>query len=331
MTSDDGVKHVGHVRLFMSVDLVGSTAFKGTYRPKAPKALRDAEPSHSKASPARPKLGPLGPAWANVFVQFYGFHQYFSRTYKGTELDASLRPRVVKAIGDELLLETQIRSHRDALKVVRHFAHAMTDYWKTNLKKHRLNLKGAAWIAGFPNTNHQVTLDAANGAQEDFIGPSIDTGFRISKFATPSKLMVTVDLALLMLHNEQCQLYCDGFESLKGVLDGRPYPVLWYPVVTEEDKLEDLSRRILGKDLPKQNDLKEYCTEFIKAAQQWLCIPYFHAHEDEFFNDVPEEHQKQYDLDSERDERNELEGNEPTTTDSFELPDVPLEPTEPIA
>jgi hypothetical protein len=68
----------------LSVDLVGSTAFKNSPR------------SESESR--------LGPAWANVFVQFYnGFPLLFERTLSGSSLPSEMRPKVVKALGDELL------------------------------------------------------------------------------------------------------------------------------------------------------------------------------------------------------------------------------------
>jgi hypothetical protein len=214
---------------------------------------------------------------------------------------------VVKALGDEILLQTEVQNHNDARRVVKFFALAMTEYKRKNLYSYNLLLKGTAWIAGFPNNNHKVTLADAKGL-DDFIGPSMDTGFRLGKFAKPSKLVVSVDLALLMLHgHDGCQLYCDGFDSLPGVLDGRPYPILWYPVVTEHDDLQKLALKVTNKDPPDRYDLEKYCAEFIKAAKgTWLCRPYFR--EDESFSEVPEDHLKRAD---EFDARNNAQGEDP--------------------
>lgn len=314
--------HSGEVRLFMSVDLVGSTAFKGSYK------RSDGTKESGLRAAAEP---PVGPAWANVFRNFYDFQRYFERKYQDKTLETRLHPKIVKAIGDELLLQVPIKNHNDARDVVSHFAHAMKDYRNINLKQHGLHLKGAAWIAGFPNTNHIVSIDAAKGLQEDFIGPSIDTGFRVSKFATPSKLAVTVDLALLLVHDGHFRLHCDGFESLKGVLGGRPYPILWHEVPADErtSRLNHLARTITGRPSAELNDIKEYCAKFIAEAQEdreWLCRPYFQEEDDEAFNIVPADHKAQYERDLQIDKRNEDEGTDPEAGARTEvpLPDVPI-------
>jgi hypothetical protein len=253
------------------VDLVGSTAFKNS-------------------SPRKESESRLGPAWANVFVQFYnGFPQLFERTLSSSSLASHLRPAVVKALGDELLLQAEVSSHSDARRVVQFFALAMREYKKKNLMSYSLLLKGTAWIAGFPNNNHRVTLASAKG-QDDYIGPSMDTGFRLAKHAKPSKLIVSVDLALLMLFgHEGCRLHCDGFETLQGVLDGRPYPIIWYPVETEDHELQRLALKVTSKEAADKDELEKYCREFIREAQgTWLCLPYFKS--DEAFDRIPEEH-----------------------------------------
>ncbi len=287
-----GARDEGKVRLYLSVDLVGSTAFKES---------------------AAPDGDGIGPAWANVFTEFYTFFpQFLERPYGGESLEESIRPKVVKAIGDELLLETEIQNHRDARKVVEFFALAMAAYKAKNLSNRPLRLKGTAWIAGFPINNHKAHVTGAKG--QDGIGPSIDAGFRLTKFATPSKLVVAVDLALLMLHGRgKCELYCDGFESLKGVLGGRPYPILWYPVVTEDDELEKLARTVMKQVPPPMDQLKSYCEEFIKAAKgTWLCKPYFK--DDHDFSVVPPEHSTKYQRADETDRLHSQDGEPETTT-----------------
>ncbi|MBV9858957.1 MAG: hypothetical protein JO038_02470, partial [Alphaproteobacteria bacterium] len=86
----------------------------------------------------------------------------------------------------------------------------------------------------FPSPNIEIEvpeLARSDGATHtDFIGPDIDLGFRISKFACPSAVTVSLDLAEVVLRAENRELL-DIFEvgraELKGVLYGRPYPALW--------------------------------------------------------------------------------------------------------
>jgi len=299
-----GSRDEGQIRVFLSVDLVGSTAFKNSLR------------SESESR--------LGPAWANVFVQFYnGFPLLFERTLSNSSLPAELRPKVVKALGDELLLQTEVHNHSEARRVVQFLALAMSEYKRKNLMSYNLLLKGTAWIAGFPNNNHKVTLAGEKG-QDDFIGPSMDTGFRLAKHAKPAKLIVSVDLALLMINgHEGCALYCDGFEPLSGVLDGRPYPILWYKVATEDHELQSLALKVTSRGPVDQGDLRSYCERFIKEAKgTWLCRPYFK--EDPEFETVPEEHLASYQRADEYDARNDAEGEDPSQV-NVETP-VPTPP-----
>jgi hypothetical protein len=248
------------VRLFISVDLVGSTAFKNK---------RESDTKTSKAP---------GPPWADVFYTFYsGFPKMFERQLDGKRLRAAIQPRLVKTIGDEVLLQTPIESSADAKDVVRFLAHALVSYKATNLSDAPLLLKGTAWIAGFPINNHRVQFEDEGGARggEDFIGPSIDTGFRIAKTAAPSRLVVSVDLALLLLSGDDAlDLYIDGAESLIGVLGGRPYPRIWYKVSGEHSALHDAELKLI-KHEPRKSELRTYCQEYIRSCgDTWLIVPY---------------------------------------------------------
>lgn len=270
MTGDDN-QESSCVRLFLSVDLVGSTAFKNT-----------SENSSGQRS---------GPPWANLFFAFYtGFPKIFGQGL-GEEIEPlreELRPALVKTIGDELLLQTRIRSSRDAVDVVRFFTKALAHYTKHNLASDKLLLKGTAWIAGFPINNCRVAFESR---PHDFIGPSMDTGFRISRHASPSKLVVAVDLALLLLSADRAldEMFFEGTETLRGVLGGRPYPIIWHKVDGEHTDLHSAELRLRNQKHDKEQ-LRAYCAEYINSCQRtWLIRPYFLGGEGKFSN-APEWH-----------------------------------------
>lgn len=257
------------IRLFLSVDLVGSTAFKQEADTK----------------------------WVGVFKEFYtGFPQFFNRKMRnGWELSKQLQPKLIKAIGDELFLQVTIANAKEALHVVRFFGKALSEYKEQNLDK-KLLLKGTAWIGGFPINNSRVALEDEDKKlfMEDYIGPSIDTGFRLCRFSTPIKLVVSVDLALLLLHetDEPISLHFDGAESLKGVLDGRPYPVIWHPVGGTAYDLHNLELEVRAQKTDRSS-LKRYCEKYLQIStdeRAWLFKPYFK--EDEHFNIKPPHHIK---------------------------------------
>ena len=73
-------------------------------------------------------------------------------------------------------------------------------------------------------------VSGAGQAHHDFIGLDIDLGFRITKFARPSVMVLSLDTleAVLGAANAgRAALYLMGREPLKGVLFGRPYPIVW--------------------------------------------------------------------------------------------------------
>jgi hypothetical protein len=242
----------------VSVDLVGSTAFKS----ERPTFGVDRDPRWRVH-------------WLDVFKSFYtGFPRMFERKLD-RELPEAIRPKLMKIIGDEVLLQTKIGGHRDAQQIVRFLAKALVEYKKTNLSDQPLLLKATCWIAVFPFSNHRVRFEGDHGV-EDFIGPAIDTGFRIATQASPSKLMVSVDLALLLLEGDEAlDLYFDGAEPLKGVLGARPYPILWYKVSGEDADLLDAELE-LRHPKPEKQKLRRYCEAFIAACDDtWLVRPYF--------------------------------------------------------
>lgn len=264
------------VRLFLSVDLVGSTAFKNRREDETKRTER------------------RGPPWADVFSSFYnGFPKMFERELDGQSLEADVRPRLVKPIGDELLLQAPIQRSRDARDIVRFTAKALVEYRKRNLSDCPLLIKGAAWIAGFPINNYRVMLEEWGGhaGGEDFIGPSMDTGFRLAhEAAAPEKLVVSVDLAVLLLASDTpLDLYFDGTITLKGVLSGRPYPIVWYKVAGLDTKLHDAELK-LRAHRPLKDELRRYCDEYLRSCQgTWLIRPYFE--DDPEFREKPAWHE----------------------------------------
>ncbi len=275
------------VVLFASVDLIGSTAYK------------------NRAS-ARTGNGARQQEWYNAFASFY-FAFYSSLNKKARSLENVHNDRkgfiFLKALGDELIFYQYIANHSEAVALVQVFRDALREF--NNELKDMLNLplgvKGAMWIAGFPINNAQIDtppphkIDADGLAKGiDFLGPSIDTGFRISKFADQRRLVVGVDLALLLTADEEqaegVTFYFDGLQQLKGILNDKPYPIIW--IACEEESDEE---RLIGIEKQKCNikQLHDYCQKYIgNSSSFWLIRPYFAQGSDPLFNDPPETHKR---------------------------------------
>lgn len=263
------------VRLFFSADLTGSTAFKNSH-----------EGDYDGEREA--------PAWAAVFSAFYTeFQQALEQHWAAQRPNGSdsQAPALVKAIGDEVLLSMTVESREESAAGVQAFILALREYDRRLRKDRRLSLgvKGTAWLAGFPINNHIARLD---DGKEDYIGPSIDTGFRISKFSNRYRCVLSVDLCHAVLSSPTpnwLKIRFEGEEPLKGVLRGRPYPVLWAEAKEEGDdpliKLTGIER----KEVPVA-EMKKYCKEFLDASPvSWLHRAYF-LEGDPGYGDPPPSH-----------------------------------------
>jgi len=227
------------LRLFLSVDLVGSTPFKqsrSAWRPEMLRFYRDFD-----------------------LILQNEFHS-FATNYAG----GMTAPEYWKSNGDELLYTCELTSLSHA--------HALMHVWIWALHRYqlqrgpnaeRLEAKSTAWVGLFPTPNSEVFFrrggvevgelarDAITAQSElrdewyanpttpsitrEFVGPSIDTGFRLTSWATPNQLVLSVDLAFLLTSGEPqgigpLTLRLSGKEKLKGVIDDQPYPTLWIPV-----------------------------------------------------------------------------------------------------
>lgn len=267
------------LRVFLSVDLVGSTAFKNS------------------------KPHSISPGWAYAFQQFF---EDFPRTLLSNysvipnELhQPESKLEVWKFSGDEILFQAEICSHKEALSHVWVFKSAIKSFDERWHGK-RLSLKATGWLAGFPVTNREVTLQLRAREDEvvlrDFIGPSIDLGFRLTRFSNKNRFVVSADLAILLLDAiggtsllHPCKLFYQGKEILKGVNSGLPYPIVWVHMRDGEPSPEEL---LLGVRYDVKHDiLKTFLYEFLDSSVESpsLRLPFIFGDSDPRYNQVPKE------------------------------------------
>ncbi|MCL2193087.1 MAG: hypothetical protein FWB78_06805 [Treponema sp.] len=106
----------------------------------------------------------------------------------------------------------------------------------------KLRVKAFAWVGGFPVRNIELRLRGQKSQYvKDFLGPSIDLGFRLAKFASEDKLVISPSLAYLIASEpgddkSHVPLCFGGMVELKGIKDQQP--LIWYPVnKTKENDL----------------------------------------------------------------------------------------------
>lgn len=251
MAPDGGVR--SKLRLFLSMDIAGSTAMKGEInyqaladRVKYTKRVLDAVqlPDHFD------RLVDAGlPAskeefdWATILsYTFNDFHTAFSSGLQGKVDAHELYPW--KALGDELVYSFNIRTRETLSKILCHFLSTLRSFDHKLGCGGKIRMKGTAWVAGFPIRNREIDLPMpsvsfAGGDGKpvefpypklDFLGPDMDVGFRLGKCSFPGMCVASLELVdVLGVHVSSMQIRAThvGWERLKGVWGDRPYPIFW--------------------------------------------------------------------------------------------------------
>jgi hypothetical protein len=260
------------IRLFLSVDLVGSTAFKQSRQ-----------------------------AWLPALLNFYrDFDQIIHAQYRAARQRSNAHiapPEFWKSNGDELLYTCDLNTRAQAVDAIHIWLAALSAY-RCDLATltEDLDVKSTAWIALFPAPNSEVFFrrgdahfrsDAGDDAillqaemrdqwyegksrrdiTRDFVGPSIDTGFRLSGWATPRRLILSADLAFLLtstyaVSDEPLPLHFSGAQKLRGVVDNQPYPMIWLPVGAGER--QDVHDEGIGRHLTDPTLLRSFCEAIIE-------------------------------------------------------------------
>lgn len=276
------------VRLFLSVDLTGSTAFK-----------------HKNENPLE---------WIKAFQKFYrDFPQKIGNNYASickemhyllqTEVESGL-PRLWKTIGDEIIFTCKITSLCHLSAAFKAFIKTLNEFGGDIKSKYPdLNTKGNAWVASFPTPNvslkplraseqqQENIQDALTGGNEstseemeqevdtnphlfDFLGKGIDAGFRISKNSEIERLTISPGLGILLLEASESKkitawdypIRLDELQSFKGVANGSPYPVLTIDTFRDDSQKEliEIQRKVTGSSKQEPKELMDYLTKYIK-------------------------------------------------------------------
>jgi hypothetical protein len=203
------------VRLFLSIDIAGSTQFK---------ANLSSRPGGSRG-------------WLATFETFFShFPLMLAGEMAMAFIDDLETPEVEvwKVLGDEMIFVVALERQNEIAPILRALLQTMRLFEERHFAHLPLRLKGAAWVAAFPHPNIEIEIPELSngeaGRHIDFIGPDLDLGFRIGKFSRPTSLVLSLDLVELLLAADNADtvaLTIVGKETLKGVAFGRPYPIIW--------------------------------------------------------------------------------------------------------
>ncbi|MBF0373096.1 MAG: hypothetical protein HQL39_06715 [Alphaproteobacteria bacterium] len=294
--ADARARQTYRLELFLSVDVSGSTSFKF---------------SNSLAgSESKSESG-----WLGIIGKFYQvFHLSFCNK---PCFENAARPHLWKALGDELVYRVAVEDKHVIAATVQAFVKTVWETRETvrSPSKEHLDLKGTAWVADFPARNAVIPLDGLlNGLRDpyqdtpissespsnDFIGPSMDAGFRIGKVASRRRMALSVELALILASAQSERrgytflFGYDGREELKGVLGGESYPLIWLDVEDDPkrrkaNRHESAMLRAPAEVAP--DTVLDFCKSYIDSSP-WMELPLLKAAGDTEFTKVPDSHRR---------------------------------------
>lgn len=279
------------LRLFLSVDISGSTAFK--YGSGRDGASDESAPFHSR------------PKWLVETIKFYsGFDNILKRrimaTFKGAEQEQLASPKVWKAVGDEIIYVVTVVSVEHVAYVVTAFLETLFEYRERLVGTYPLDVKAAGWLAAFPAAN--VTVDLSDFDEDvilnsksednadkrpinfDFLGAAIDCGFRVAKHSTPELMPLTLELAAVLAEASVRSKFSPSLlyrqrEGLRGVLRDRPYPVIYVDTERRQSRRLANAREalLLGKQQPQPEAIRDFVFAFMEDEE--LELPFFEGDE----------------------------------------------------
>ena len=207
--------------LYMSVDIADSTSFKGTAH-----GLDD------------------DPLWLEAFETFFKevplvLIGQIATAFATTDYLPNIT--VWKVIGDEIVFRAQARSAEEALLITEAFYRTVVIYDARFVERWPLRLRGCCWAARFPGRNIEIKIPEMAGiGYVDYLGPDVDLGFRLMSQGDRGQVIVSLNLAeaLAALPDRRgLQFHYVDRKVLKGIFDGRPYPLI---LVTLPDCMPEL-------------------------------------------------------------------------------------------
>ncbi len=203
-------EHPHDVAMFMSCDVVGSTAFKGS-------AGHDGWLEAFEALFRELPLVFIGEVAQAFFTE-----------------DDVPAAGVWKVMGDEVILLATPAGLREAALLASAFQRTVVEYDRRLAARWPLRIRGCCWAAEVGRRNRQIEIPEMFGGSNgrpylDFLGPDIDTGFRLSACCSAGEVIVSPNLAEALARSADgtdLRFRRTGERVLKGVCGGHPFPLV---------------------------------------------------------------------------------------------------------
>ena len=262
------------LRVFLSTDMVGATALKHEHQDDWPTAVTQFYGDLAKSLPEHAR------AWSEKVKRRDG-HQ-------------PRLPELWEVVGDELVFVVEAERLEDVLVAVLALRSTTAAYnvaAAASTTRSARPARGTAWSAGFPVANRVLSVPGAPGNRLQFVGPSIDAGFRLAKAARGRHdlILVSTNLAWLLVQAEK-MAYQDRAESelhwqyvgrleLRGVNHGRPVPGFALDTLCGNPTSEDALLRRERKPLDR-SDVERVAREHIEGPDGIQYLPFVFADPD---------------------------------------------------
>lgn len=133
------------------------------------------------------------------------------------------------------------------------------------MDSHGLTIKATVWVANISSTHeladnfyteYQIN---ENQIQPEYLGTDIDAGFRIAKYTSSNRVLISFELAAFffkdpLLRRNMNRIHFLGVRSLKGIWEGVPYPIFMY----HGDNKISFEESIVEGSIPPTDILQEY-------------------------------------------------------------------------
>lgn len=323
------------LRVFLSADLIGSTQFK-----------IDQAAGHEADKEA---------SWPNVTMLFYSLFQklFFENCSEWSNRDCAdsgeihngPNPKLWKVLGDELIFFKECWDPREVFSIIQVWRKTLIDFvrsWPYN----NLKVKSGAWLVGTPIRNWEIAFLRSKPTADDekllnnpvaynfhllkeyysdsenrkinidFVGPSMDCGFRLLAHADERRLILSADLVEILCEEiawwerqsfssdyPPMKFYYSGTEELKGISKvGIKYPIIWLDNFdgaqsSDTSKYAGAIDKLDGRKPIADTELRQFMSTYLADMSGFPSRPYIARVSDEgavanAHSELPEEDAK---------------------------------------